>query len=155
MTVSTVHVMEWLYLKNLKLSNYWLYFHELNQNDTFTGFKIPSHLIFLHNLYRKSLFHEYWNSPIGPSTNTMKIGTPWKSIHSTSNEYFNQDSVINFNINIFILQEYFFCLIMYVYMSTYHLTYLSEHQFFCMSEPWPFALGCPWPPTADAVNQLL
>ena len=35
------------------------YFLGLNKNYTFMGFKIRGHSIFLHNSYRKLLFHEY------------------------------------------------------------------------------------------------
>ena len=45
----------------------------LNKIDTFVGFKICGHSIFLHNS-----FPGYWNSRIGPST---KIGTPQKLSH--------------------------------------------------------------------------
>ena len=51
-------------------------FCELNENDTFVGFKIRGHGIFLHNSYRKSLIRGYCSSWIGPSTKTTKIGTP-------------------------------------------------------------------------------
>ena len=47
-----------------------------NKNDKFVGFKIRGLSIFLHYLYRKFPFRWYWNSWIGPSTKTMKIGKP-------------------------------------------------------------------------------
>ena len=55
----------------------------LKENDTFAGFKICGHstCIFLHNLYRKSQICGYWNSWIGPSTKTTKIGTSRKLSH--------------------------------------------------------------------------
>ena len=53
----------------------------LNENDTFVRFKIRGHKLFLHNSYRQSLIRGYWNSWIGPSTKTTKIGTPWKLSH--------------------------------------------------------------------------
>ena len=53
----------------------------LNENDTLLGFKIRGYSIFLHNLYRKLLIRGYWNSWIGPSTKTTKIGTPQKLSH--------------------------------------------------------------------------
>ena len=53
----------------------------LNENDTFLGFKIRGHCIFLHYLYRKSLIRGYWNSWIGSSTKTTKIGSPQKLSH--------------------------------------------------------------------------
>ena len=56
-------------------------FRGLNENDTFVGFKIRGHSIFPHNSYRKSLIRGYWNSLIGPSTKTTKIGTPRKLSH--------------------------------------------------------------------------
>ena len=52
-----------------------------NKIDTFVGFKILGHSICLHNSYRKSLIRGYWNSWIGPSTKTTKIGTPRKLSH--------------------------------------------------------------------------
>ena len=36
-------------------------FRGLNENDTFVGFRIRGHSIFLHNSYRKSLICGYWN----------------------------------------------------------------------------------------------
>ena len=48
---------------------------------TFVGFKICGHSIFLHNPYRKSLIHGFWNSWTRPSTKTTKIGTPRKLSH--------------------------------------------------------------------------
>ena len=56
-------------------------FRGLNENDTFVGFKIRGHSIFLHNSYIKSLNRWYWNSWIEPSTKTTKIGTPRKLSH--------------------------------------------------------------------------
>ena len=56
-------------------------FRGLNKNDTFVGFKIRGHSIFFRNSYRKLPFRGYWNSWIGPSTKTMKIGTPWNLSH--------------------------------------------------------------------------
>ena len=56
-------------------------FRGLNENDTFVGFKIRDHSIFLHFSYRKSLIRWYWNSWIAPSTKTTKIGTPRKLRH--------------------------------------------------------------------------
>ena len=41
-------------------------FRVLNESDTFVGFKIRGHSIFLHNSYRKSLIRWYWNSWIRP-----------------------------------------------------------------------------------------
>ena len=53
-------------------------FRVVNKNDQFVGFRIPGYSIFLHNLYRKSQIHGYWNSLIRPSTKTTKkIGTPF------------------------------------------------------------------------------
>ena len=37
-------------------------FRGLNENDTFVGFKVRGHSIFLHNSYRKLLIRGYWNS---------------------------------------------------------------------------------------------
>ena len=53
----------------------------LSKYDTFIGFKIRGHSIFLHNSYRKLLFRGYYISWIGPSTKTTKIGTPRKLSH--------------------------------------------------------------------------
>ena len=53
----------------------------LNKNDTFVGLKIRGHSIFFHNSYRKLPFRGYWNSWIGPSTKTTKIGTPRNLSH--------------------------------------------------------------------------
>ena len=56
-------------------------FRGLNKYDTFVGFKIRGHRIFFHKSYRKSPFRGYWNSWIGPSTKTTRIGTPWNLSH--------------------------------------------------------------------------
>ena len=56
-------------------------FRGLNKNDTFVGFKIRGHSIFVHNSYRKVPFRGYWNSWIGPSKKTTKIGTPQNLSH--------------------------------------------------------------------------
>ena len=56
-------------------------FRGLKENDTFVGFKIHGHNIFLHNSYRTLLISGYWNSWIGPSTKTTKIDTPRKLSH--------------------------------------------------------------------------
>ena len=53
----------------------------LNEDDTFVGFKIRGHSIFLHNSYRKLLIRGYWNSWMGPFTKTTKIGTPRNLSH--------------------------------------------------------------------------
>ena len=45
------------------------------------GFKIRGHSIFFHNSYRILPFRWYWNSWIGPSTKTTKIGTPRNLSH--------------------------------------------------------------------------
>ena len=37
-------------------------FHGLNKNDTFVGFEIRGHSIFVHNSYQKIPFRWYWNS---------------------------------------------------------------------------------------------
>ena len=56
-------------------------FRGLNKNDTFVGFKIRGHSVFFHNSYKKLPFRGFWNSWIGPSTKTMKIGTPRNLSH--------------------------------------------------------------------------
>ena len=56
-------------------------FRCLNKIDTFVGFKIRGHRIFFHNSYRKLQLRGYWNSWIGPSTKTTKIGTPRNLSH--------------------------------------------------------------------------
>ena len=53
-------------------------FHWLNKTGTFVGFNICDHSIFFHNSYRILPFCWYWNSWIGPSTKTTKIGYPTK-----------------------------------------------------------------------------
>ena len=53
-------------------------FRGFNEKDTLAEFKISDFSIYLHNSYRESLFHWNWNSSIGPSTRTRKIGTPGK-----------------------------------------------------------------------------
>ena len=64
----------WLYFRGYQLS--WI-----EENDTFLGFKIHGHSIFLHISYKNLLFRWYWNSRIGPSAKTMKISTPQKLSH--------------------------------------------------------------------------
>ena len=71
-------------------------FRGLNEKDTFVGFNIRGHTIFLHNSYIKSLIRWYWNSWIEPSTKTTKIGTPRKLSHP---QYF-VSIIINFNIRL-------------------------------------------------------
>ena len=56
-------------------------FRGLKKNQTFVWFKIRCHSIFLNNSYRKSLFRLHWNSWMGPSTKTTKIGTQHKLSH--------------------------------------------------------------------------
>ena len=56
-------------------------FRGWNENDTFVVFKVRGRSIFLHNSYRKLLIRGYWNSWIGPSMKTTKIGTPRKLSH--------------------------------------------------------------------------
>ena len=56
-------------------------FRGLNKNDTFVGFKIRGHSVFFHNSYKKLPFRGFWNSWIGPSTKTTKIGTPRNLSH--------------------------------------------------------------------------
>ena len=53
----------------------------LNENVTFVRFKTHGHSIFLNNSYRSSLIRGYWNSWIGSSAKTTKIGTPQKLCH--------------------------------------------------------------------------
>ena len=60
-------------------------FHGLSENDTFMGFKVRGHSIFLYNPYRK--LHGYWNSWIGPSTKTTKIGILRKLSHTRYYKY--------------------------------------------------------------------
>ena len=52
-------------------------FRGLNENDTFVGFKICGHRIFLHNSYRKSLIRGHWHSWIGPTRKTIKNAKNW------------------------------------------------------------------------------
>ena len=59
-------------------------FRGLNRHCIFDGIKICGFYIFLHKSYKKSLFRGYWNSWIGPSRKTTKIGTPRKLSHSHS-----------------------------------------------------------------------
>ena len=56
-------------------------FRGLNKNDIFLGFGIWGQSISFHNSYRKLPFRGYWNSWIGPSTKTTKIGTPRNLSH--------------------------------------------------------------------------
>ena len=69
------------------INNYcgWLYFRGLNKNDTFVGLNIRGHNIFLLSSCLNSLFRCYWNSWIGHSTKTTKIGTPRKLSHPQYN----------------------------------------------------------------------
>ena len=61
-------------------------FRGMNKNDTFVGFKIRGQSVFfhtcvIHNTYKKLPFRGFWNLLIGPSTKTMKIGTPRNLSH--------------------------------------------------------------------------
>ena len=56
-------------------------FRGSNKNDPFMGFKLRGLGIFFHNSYRKLPFRLYWNSWIGLSTKTTKIGTPQNLSH--------------------------------------------------------------------------
>ena len=56
-------------------------FRGLIKNYTFVGFKFRGHSIFFHNSCWKLPFRGYWNSWIGPSTKTTKIGTPRNLSH--------------------------------------------------------------------------
>ena len=67
-------------------------FRGLNKNDIFVGFKFRGHSIFFHNSYRKLPFRGYWNSWIGPSTKTTKIGTPRNLSHP---QYMNHSFKFN------------------------------------------------------------
>ena len=51
-------------------------FLESNKKYAFLGFKICGHSIFLHDSYRNLLIRWCWNSWIGPSSKTRKIGSP-------------------------------------------------------------------------------
>ena len=86
-------------------------FRGLNKNDTFVGFKIRGYSIFFHNSYRKLPFRGFWNSRIGPSTKTTKIGTQRKLSHPqygltyTSTDckgYKHQETIANYVIYLMI-----------------------------------------------------
>ena len=56
-------------------------FRRLNKHDTFEGFIIRGQYIVLHNPYGKSPNRVFWNSWMGPSTKSTKIGSPRKVNH--------------------------------------------------------------------------
>ena len=80
----------------------WLYFCGYNfswirRKWHISGVQNRGHIISFHNSYRKtSTFRAYWNSWGGPSTKTMKIGTPRNSSHP---QYLNPRCRQHENIN--------------------------------------------------------